>query len=332
MGMTVSVIIPTRNRSALLRMALHSVLRQRDVQLEVIVVDDASNDDTPAVLGAFRDDRVHVIRRDAPSGLAAVARNCGVAAAHAEWLAFLDDDDFWAPDRLVRLIREAERAGRDWAYSGGIVLNTHGRILHADRPLPPEEIVRALLRYNAIPGGGSNVVMRRALWQKVGPFDARLRGGEDWEMSIRLAKHGPPAFVCSPLVARRLHGSNVTLDVADMVRGTQLIEALHDTTADWGRLHRWMAHSHMRAGRRGAAFAQFARAAVRGQGFSVAADLGAIATALLLRPVANSEANTPRSGDAWTSTTTAWMQELRTSLDASIETPRLSTVIRRDIS
>jgi glycosyltransferase involved in cell wall biosynthesis len=315
--MGVSVIIPTRNRSALLRMALHSVLRQRDIELEVIVVDDGSTDDTPAVLAACRDRRVHAIRNGTPSGMAGIARNRGAAAAQAEWLAFLDDDDFWAPDKLVRQIEEAEQTGRDWAYSGAIVLNPHGRILRVQRPLPPEEILPSLLRYDAIPGGGSNVIMRRATWQQVGPFDTRLRSGEDWEMWIRLAKHGTPACVPSPLVARRLHYANVTLDIAEIVRGTQLIEALHDTTADWGRLHRWMAHSYMRTGRRGAALGQFARAAARGQLGAVAFDLTVIAIASIAGNSPNSKANRPRAGDAWVSAAAGWIQELRTSFDAS---------------
>jgi hypothetical protein len=98
------------------------------------------------------------------------------------------------------------------------------------------------------------------------------------------------------------------------VRGTQLIEALHHTTADWGRLHRWFAHSSLRAGRRWEALSQFARAAVRGHGREVASDLRAI----LQCKVAG---RTPPSrdhnrDDAWIDMATAWIQEL---LDSSPE-------------
>jgi len=174
-------------------MTLRSVLRQRDVNLEVIVVDEASTDDTPAMLAALNDSRVRVIRHDTPSGVAN-ARNRAAAEAHGDWLAFLDDDDLWAPEKLVCQLQAAQDAGRDWAYTGAVVMNMHGQILRVQRPLPPEEVVTALPRQNAIPGGGSNVVVRRTTWKIVGPFNTRLRNTEDWEMWIRLAKHGTPGM------------------------------------------------------------------------------------------------------------------------------------------
>jgi len=294
-------------------MTLRSVLRQRDVNLEVIVVDEASTDDTPAMLAALHDSRVRVIRHDTPSGVAN-ARNRAAAEAHGDWLAFLDDDDLWAPEKLVCQLQAAQDAGRDWAYTGAVVMNMHSQILRVQRPLPPEEIVTALPRQNAIPGGGSNVVVRRTTWKIVGPFNTRLRNTEDWEMWIRLAKHGTPACVCSPLIARRLHHSNSTLDIAEIVRGTQLIEALHHTTADWGRLHRWFAHSYLRAGRPWAALSEFARAAVGGHGREVAADLRVILQSKVAgRAPASRDHN---RDDAWIGMATAWIQEL---LDSSPE-------------
>ncbi len=103
----VSVVIPTRNRSTLLAMALRSVFHQQDVELEVIVVDEASTDDTSTMLATIGDARVRVIRNDAPHGVSA-ARNSGAAEARGEWLAFLDDDDLWAPTKLARQIHAAE--------------------------------------------------------------------------------------------------------------------------------------------------------------------------------------------------------------------------------
>src|SRR4029450_10414944 len=87
--MQVSVIVPTRNRRELLPTTLCSALGQRGVDLKILIVDDASDDDTAAVAHALADDRIRVIRLDTPSGVSA-ARNRGVAAARGEWLAFLD--------------------------------------------------------------------------------------------------------------------------------------------------------------------------------------------------------------------------------------------------
>ena len=92
-------MIPTRNRWALLSRALASVLEQEDVTLEVVVVDEGSTDETPERLAALTDERVRALRNDSPTGVAN-ARNRGISAARGEWVAFLDDDDFWAPTKL----------------------------------------------------------------------------------------------------------------------------------------------------------------------------------------------------------------------------------------
>src|SRR5262245_25673454 len=118
--MQVSVIVPTRNRRELLPTTLRSALGQRGVDLELLIVDDASDDDTAAAAQALGDGRIRVIRLDKPSGVSA-ARNRGAAAAQGEWLAFLDDDDLWAPDKLARQLDAARESGRDWGYTGGVV-------------------------------------------------------------------------------------------------------------------------------------------------------------------------------------------------------------------
>jgi glycosyltransferase involved in cell wall biosynthesis len=305
--MDVSVVVPTRNRSALLSLALRSALYQQDLDFEVIVVDEASSDDTPAVVAALGDARVRYIRHETPRGVSS-ARNHGATEAQGEWLAFLDDDDLWAPDKLTRQLQAARTAGREWAYTGSVNISEHGRILYGRPPLPPEASAAALRRYNAIPGGGSNVVVRRATWLRAGPFDTRLRNTEDWEMWIRLAHLGLPACVCSPLMAYRVHGANSSLDVAEIVRGTRLTEALHHTTADWGRLHRWMAESCLRRGQRAAALRQFAMAAMRGQLLGVISDLGAVARRRVAARAPDRD-STP-CDDPWIAAAAAWLRLL----------------------
>ena len=146
------------------------MLSQQQVELEVIVIDEASTDDTAALLATLGDARVRVIHHDRPRGVSA-ARNRGASEAHGEWLAFVDDDDLWAPDKLVRQIHAAQVSGRDWAYAGSVNIGDRGQVVYGRPPLPPEEVVAALPRYNAIPGGGSNVVVRRTTWMEVGPFE-----------------------------------------------------------------------------------------------------------------------------------------------------------------
>jgi glycosyltransferase involved in cell wall biosynthesis len=305
----VSVVVPTRNRSALLAVTLRGVLRQRDVELEVIVVDEASTDDTPQMLARLDDLRLRVVRHEAPHGVSA-ARNRGTAEARGEWVAFTDDDDLWAPDKLARQLQAALAADRDWSYAGSVNIVDGLHIVHGLPPLPPDEVVAALPHYNAIPGGGSNVVVRREALLRAGPFDTRLRNTEDWEMWIRLAKAGPPAWVRSPLLAYRIHPSNSSLDIAEILRGARLIQELHHTTADWGRLHRWLAESCLRSGQRRAALGQFARAAVNGQADAVAGDLALIARRRL-RSRSSAPRPAERSNPGWIEQAAAWLGEFK---------------------
>jgi glycosyltransferase involved in cell wall biosynthesis len=308
--MDVTVIVPTRNRSALLAMTLRSVLRQQHVDLEVVVVDEASTDDTQAVIAAFDDCRVRVIRHARPVGVSA-ARNRGAVEARAEWLSFLDDDDLWAPDKLVLQLRAARDANVDWAYSGAVVIDDHARFVRAEYPVPAASVRAALLRYYAIPGGGSNILVRRSRWEQVGPFNSRMSTTEDWDMCIRLAKHSAAACVYRPSVARRIHATNSTLDISEVVRGTKLLEATHETRVDWGKLHRWMAHSSLRAGKPRTALGQFVRAALHGQSVAVASDLGAILRERIAARFPQAARRDKPSDDPWRVAASQWIADLR---------------------
>ncbi len=96
----VSICIPTYNRAALVQEAVASVLAQTWREFELIVVDDGSTDDTTEALAAYAS-RIRLIRRESRGGVSA-ARNTGIAAARGEWLAFLDSDDLWRPEKLAR--------------------------------------------------------------------------------------------------------------------------------------------------------------------------------------------------------------------------------------
>ena len=102
----VSVVIPTRDRSRLLGLTLHSVLWQRGVVVVVVVVDDGSTDDTAQTVAGLADPRVRLVRHDTAQGVSA-ARNRGITEAHGRWVAFLDDDDLWAPDKLACQLQAA---------------------------------------------------------------------------------------------------------------------------------------------------------------------------------------------------------------------------------
>ena len=179
-----SVVVPSHNRARLLKRTLRSILAQQLVDLEVIVVDDGSIDDTAAVAAAAG--RRVIVRRNArPAGVSA-ARNQGIAAARGDWIAFCDDDDLWAPDKLARQLDAADRARLDWAYTGDVNVDDGLRVLSGGPPPDPTEVMALLPRYNPISSGGSNVVVR------VSVAETRRR------VRSRSAAHRGLGFVDSP--------------------------------------------------------------------------------------------------------------------------------------
>ncbi len=307
----VSVVVPTHNRSGLLALTLRSVLWQRDVDLEVVVVDDGSTDDTAEVVAGLHDARVRIVRHETPQGVAA-ARNRGAEEATAEWITFLDDDDLWAPDKLARQLQVAREAGCSWVYTGAVSIDDELKVLGGVPPPSPERIVELLPRFDAVPGGGSNVVVHRDMLARAGRFDSRLRNTEDWEMWIRLAKLGPAAWVCSPLVAKRAHSRNSSLDTREILAGSALIERLHGGRVDRGITYRWLAESCLRTGRRSTAVRYFAAAALRGQARNVAGDLRVILRRRIRRHVLRDRRLEPVSyrHPQWVAEARAWLDAL----------------------
>lgn len=255
----VSVVIPTRDRRDLLAAALRGVLEQTGADLEALVVDDGSSDGTAEMVAGLRHPRVRLLRHDAAVGVSA-ARNRGIAEASGGWIALLDDDDLWAPDKLALQLEAAEESGRTWAYAGAVEIDAGGRLLGGAPPPKPEELVARLARRNIMPAGSSNVIVRTETLSDVGAFDEGLRHLGDWDLWLRLAKAGMPACASEPLVAYRLHRSQATLDTTGMIEEARALEARHG--ADPASIYRWLAWSRLRRGQRGPAVRSYL-AAVR---------------------------------------------------------------------
>jgi glycosyltransferase involved in cell wall biosynthesis len=278
----VSVIIPTRNRALLLRRTLESVLKQSTENLEVIVVDDGSTDGSGAVAAAM-DPRVSVIRNPESAGVS-VARNRGIASASGEWIAFCDDDDLWAPNKLQEQLTAADTAGANWVYAGDVNVNDQLRVLSGGPPPDPADVMARLPRCNPLASGGSNVVVRSNILAEVGGFDAGLQRTEDWDLWIRIARKGPPAYVRKPLVAYRFHSGNVIWDPREMVDEARRLAARYGIPVDVLSMHRRAAWAALRGGRRLTAARHYALAVAGG-------DLRSVGRALiaLIHPAVGSE-------------------------------------------
>jgi glycosyltransferase involved in cell wall biosynthesis len=259
----VSVIVPTRNRCLELGLAVRSALGQLGVQLEVVIVDDGSTDATGQLVSRISDPRVRYLRRTMSVGVSA-ARNAGIAEARGRWIAFLDDDDVWAPTKLARQIEVMAASGRTWSYAGDVVVDRALNILAGGPPPPPDVVVRSLERHNSVPAGASNIIVGADALATAGPFDPELSIHEDWDMWIRLARAGPPDWVCSPLVAISFHDHNASRDTAAMLRQLVVVAERYGIRVDRARHLRWAAWYALLEGRRADATGLYVRAVAAG--------------------------------------------------------------------
>jgi glycosyltransferase involved in cell wall biosynthesis len=261
----VSVVVPSHGRPQLLRTAVRSALAQTGVDLEVVVVDDGSPEPVGDLGAELGDPCVRVLRRDVPGGVGD-ARNAGVAAATGEWVAFLDDDDVWAPTKLASQLQAADAAGAAWAFTGAVDFLPWPRAWHGSAAPSVEQVRARLPDENVVPAGASNVVAKREIVLGVGGFDPTIPHLADWDMWLKLLRVGAPAGVDRCLTAYRLHPSNMALVSIDGIHDElEVISERHrdlrgGRAVDPTAFHHWIAVTYWRAGRRAEARAAYLRA------------------------------------------------------------------------
>jgi glycosyltransferase involved in cell wall biosynthesis len=252
-----TVVIPTRNRWRLLSTrALPSALAQEGVALEVVVVDDASNDATASQLERLEDARVRTVRHDERGGLAE-ARNTGIAAARSDWVAFLDDDDLWAPDKLRRQLELARATGATFVYSPALYVDDDRRSVEFAPAPDPKRLTPALLAGKAIPAGGSNVLVKTEPLREVGGFDPKIFHVGDFDCWLRLDRVCSAAACEEPLLAYMQHRENMHLRSASrlLADARRMRAKYRSEYEDLGRAFDtegfllWIADQHRKAGR-----------------------------------------------------------------------------------
>ncbi len=217
----VSVIIPTYRRPILLAAAIQSVLDQTFQDFEIVVVDDASGDNTEQVVQQFRDARLRYISHRTNWRVAA-ARNTGVLNTSGPLIAFLDDDDEWLPTKLERQVAMLDRSA---AVTGVVYTGFQkfdrvtGRLLSTVTPSKRGHILHELRR-NCV-GTASTVVLRRQCLEEVGLFDETIDFGEEYDMWIRIAHSFDFAYIADPLVRYSIHGTRLSTNYAVMIRGLE---------------------------------------------------------------------------------------------------------------
>lgn len=172
------------NRIDLLRRAVRSVLRQTFSEFELLIVDDGSTDDLAGAIESFEDPRVVLIRHEVNRGVAA-ARNTGIRNARGKYVAFLDSDDVWLPQKLQRQLQFMETAGSDIRLSCTAykLIDRYDRTVESRHS--PARITQKQMAFGCRLSPGSTMIAERSLFETVGPMDETLIRLEDWDWLLR---------------------------------------------------------------------------------------------------------------------------------------------------
>lgn len=248
----VTVILPTRNRAHVLRRAIDSVLAQTHRELELIVVDDGSTDATAATLAGVADPRLRVLHRERGGG-AAAARNAGLALARGDFVAFLDDDDFWLVQKLEKQLAAFARAGFAAGWCISAYLRLERQLIYVGGPR-----YEADLDYSRGIGPGGpdwsliatpGWMVRREVLAGLGGFDERIHSWDDWELGLRLGQATRRLMVDEPLwIQDRIDGGGLVKLERARAADMRVIMAKHG--ALWRRRRR-VAARHWRVIGRG---------------------------------------------------------------------------------
>ena len=254
MNQLVSVIIPNYNYAKYVGEAVESVLAQTYPQVEVIVVDDGSKDNSAEILAGFGD-RVKVILQK-NSGVSA-ARNRGVSESRGEYIAFLDADDVWLSNKLEKQMAVLQAEGAGLVHCGYVEIDSEGNegeiVLSG---AGGSDVYKELLFFRpAIIGGCSSAVIRRDIFNETGGFDEQLSTSADWDLYFNATYRARTAFVREPLVKYRFHGNNMHGNIAVMEHDMLLAfekafqkDLQVDERSAYGVLYRVLAGSYFQAG------------------------------------------------------------------------------------
>ena len=211
---TVSVIIPTYNHADYVLQTLDSVFAQTFTEYEIVVVNDGSPDDTSARLKPLADaGRIRYLEQ--PNAGQAAARNRGLAEAGGEFIAFLDDDDVWPPDKLawqVEILRAEPDV--DVVYGQRTVMDGNGEP-HPGEQAPEGEVLARFVSQGWIQSPGQ-VLIRKTALTRAGGFDPAIWGTDDWDLWLRLASGSRFRYRARLALVYRRHATNASINFLRM--------------------------------------------------------------------------------------------------------------------
>lgn len=254
----ISVIIPNYNYGRFIRDAIESVLSQTYQPIEIIVVDDGSTDDSVKVVETFGG-KIKLIKQQ--NGGVGKARNTGAKNSTGDFLAFLDADDIWFPEKLEKQIVLFSNESVGYVSCGMREFNTEGKTIDHHIPLLKGWTTKNMLLFDApTAASGSAFIVKKEIFEKVGGFDENpeLHPSEDWDFARRVSEVCSINPTADILVDYRNHGDNGHLDIPRFERSMTLAFEKTFKNASptfqkvknqaYGNLHRIFAGSYFQAG------------------------------------------------------------------------------------
>jgi len=200
----VSVIIPTYNtKPEWLQQAIESALNQSYGNIEIIVVDDCSDIAFSGLDLVLKDERVLWISNEKNSGVSAT-RNYGAKISRGKYLAFLDSDDWWEPQKIQIQLKEIQAENLGWCYSSANLCEMGGDFQSRINAKYRGDILADLLKRQIVVGSCSSVIVKKEIFDSVCGFDVKTFLVEDWDLWIRISKNHPVTFVSEALVNLRI--------------------------------------------------------------------------------------------------------------------------------
>ena len=222
----IDVVIPAFNAEKYIAQTLESAAFQGDLIKSIIVVNDGSSDKTSEIVDSFsktRQDLNITLLNQVNQGLAN-ARNTGITAASAPYIALLDADDIWLETKLrkqLHLFSKDQNLDLGAVYCGYTLINENSLPIVGKhliiQPALRGKVYSKLLTGNFISGSGSSILIKASVFKEIGYFDENLNASEDWDMWLRIARKYQFDYVDEPLVQIRVHASNMQKDFSRML-------------------------------------------------------------------------------------------------------------------
>ena len=228
----ISIIMAAYNANKTIRNAIESILAQTYTNWELLVVDDCSRDDTATVVSTYSDPRIRLLQNSQNSGVS-ISRKKGMEAAQGEWIAVLDSDDAWMPDKLEKQMKLAHETGAELIFTGSSFMDNDGHTIDWQLHVPPVLSYRKLLKQNLI--SNSSVLVKASLYKQHYAIGDEMH--EDFAIWLGITKTGRMAFgIDEPLLIYRVASSSKSSDklrAAKMNWNTYRYAGLNPVTASY---------------------------------------------------------------------------------------------------